>query len=100
MGTEWKRFWADLRRDYASLWPEFRNGLREAREQWRETAAEVRQGRQLDRRMRQRITGTASPTRRQWREVSRAILGEVREIEAAERRVLREFRDRRGREPE
>jgi hypothetical protein len=91
MGTEWNRFWADLRRDYAAVWPTMRNDLRQMREEWREMVAERRQDRQFTRRMKQRITGAENPTRRQWRKASRAILAEVHEIEAAERRVLREF---------
>jgi hypothetical protein len=43
------------------------------------------------RRMKQRITGAENPTRRQWRKASNAVLAEAREIEEAERRVLREF---------
>ena len=41
--------------------------------------------------MKQRITGAENPTRRQWRKASNAVLAEAREIEEAERRVLREF---------
>jgi hypothetical protein len=85
-------FWADLRRDYASTWPMMRNGFLEAREQWRELIAEIRQDRQLTRRMKERITGTRNPTRRQWRKSSRVVLDEVRELEGIERRIVREFR--------
>lgn len=84
-------FWADVRRDYASTWPMLLNGLREAREGWRDLTAEIRQDRQFTRRMKQRITGVENPTRRQWREAGNAVLTEAREIEEAERRVLREF---------
>lgn len=93
MGTEWNGFWADLRRDYASIWPTFRDGWGQVCEEWRELTAEMRQQRQLTRRMKQRITGVENPTRRQWRKVSRAILAEVHDLEAAERRVLRDYRD-------
>jgi hypothetical protein len=84
-------FWADLRRDYASLWPEIREGFRQAREQWRETTADRRQYKQFHRRMMQRATGLENPTRRDWRKASKAFIAEAREIEEAERRVLREF---------
>jgi hypothetical protein len=86
-------FWADVRRDYASIWPSMRNGFLEAREHWREIIAEIRQQRQLTRRMKERITGIRNPTRRQWREGSRVVLDEVRELEGIEQRVLREFRE-------
>jgi hypothetical protein len=85
-----RAFWADVRRDYARLWPELRDGLREMREQWRELLAEVRQGRQLDRRMWQRITGKPDPARRDRRHAGRAIDAETRELEAIERRVIAE----------
>jgi len=84
-------FWADVRRDYASTWPMLLEALREIREDWRDTTAEMRQYRQLTRRMKQRITGVDNPTRGQWRKASRALLEDAREIEEAERRVLREF---------
>ena len=93
METDRGTFWADVRRDYASTWPAMLDDLRSAREQWRELVAEIRQDRQLTRRMQQRITGSENPTRGQWRKASRAILAEAREIEDAERRVLREFGD-------
>jgi hypothetical protein len=92
----WDGFWSDLRRDYASLWPEFLDGLREGRELWREAVAEFRQDRQFTRRMKQRITGVDNPTRRQWRDVCKAYDTEAREIEQAERRVLREFDSNQG----
>ncbi len=91
MGTERDRFWADLRRDYASIWPTMRRELRAMREQWREMTAEMRQDRQLTRRLKQRITGLENPTRRQWRKTSSAVLDEIHELEETERRVLREF---------
>lgn len=94
MGTDWSRFWADVRRDYASVWPTMRSGLREMREDWWETVAMIREDRHWTRRLKQSITGVENPTRRQWRKASKAVLAEAREIEAAERRVLREFRDR------
>jgi hypothetical protein len=53
-------FWADLRRDYASTWPMMRNGFLEAREQWRELIAEIRQDRQLTRRMKRGSRGPAT----------------------------------------
>jgi hypothetical protein len=84
-------FWADLRRDYASMWPTVLREMRSAREQWRELTAQIRQDRQLTRRMKQRATGEKNPTRRQWRKASRAFAVEAREIEEAERRTLREF---------
>lgn len=87
-------FWAGVRRDYASIWPKMRKGFLEAREEWRELTAEIRQDRQLMRRMKERITGTRNPTRREWRRSSRMVLDEAREIEEAEQRVLREFRDK------
>ena len=87
-------FWADVRRDYASTWPEMRRAFAEMREGWRETTAAIRQERQFTRRMKQRITGVDNPTRRQWRRVSRAIDSETREIEEAGRLVLREFGDK------
>jgi hypothetical protein len=86
-------FWADVRRDYASLWPEMRRGLLEVREQWRELVAERRQYRQLTRRMWQRITGAPDPTRRERRRASRAILAEAAELEAIERRIVREHQE-------
>jgi hypothetical protein len=85
-----RAFWADVRRDYASLWPGMRASWREMREEWRETTAEHRQHRQLDRRMWQRITGKPDPTRRERRRAGRAIDAETRELEAIERRVLGE----------
>jgi hypothetical protein len=91
MERQYKGFWADLRRDHVALWQEVRDDLRTAREQCWEFIAEIRQGRQITRRMKQRITGVDNPTKRQWRNASRAVLGEVREIEEAQRRVLREF---------
>jgi hypothetical protein len=86
-------FWADVRRDYASIWPEMRRALAEMCEGWWDLVADIRQDRQITRRMKQRITGLENLTRRQWRETSRAMLGEIHEIEETERRVLREFRD-------
>ena len=88
---DWSTFWADVRRDYAAIWPDFRDLGREMREGWRGMVAEVRQERQFTRRMKQRITGVDNPTRRQWRHAGRALDAEAREIEEAERRVLREF---------
>jgi hypothetical protein len=67
------------------------NDLRSVREQWCAFIAEIRQGRQLTRRMKQRIARAENPTRRQWRKASRAVLAEVGKIEEAGRRVLREF---------
>jgi len=88
----WSGFWAQVRRDYASLWPEMRDSWRDMREQGRETTAEVRQARQFDRRIRQRITGLQNPTRQQFRRAARQIDAEVDELKAIERRVLREHR--------
>jgi hypothetical protein len=88
---QYEGFWADLRRDHVALWQEIRDDLRSAREQWWEMVADMRQGRQLTRRLKQVVTGVNNPTRRQWRTATRAILGEAREIEEAERRVLREL---------
>lgn len=50
-------FWADVRHDYATLWPQIRDSWREMREEWREMTAERRQYRQLTHRMWQRVTG-------------------------------------------
>ena len=60
------------------------------REQWRETTAEIRQRRQLDRRMKQRITGLANPTRRQFHIAAKPIDDELRELKRIERHVLRD----------
>jgi hypothetical protein len=91
MSRESRRaFWADVGRDYASLWPAIRGGWREAREQWRELVAERRQYRQLTRRMWQRVTGKPDPTRRERRRTQREILAEADELEAIERRVIAE----------
>lgn len=93
MSEEERRvFWADVRRDYAALWPEIRDSWREMREEWRETIAEHRQYRQLTHRMWQRITGKPDPTCRERRRAGRAILAEANELEEIERRVLREHR--------
>ncbi len=62
------------------------------REEGRETTAEIRQARQFDRLLRQRITGLQDPTRRQVRRAVRQIDAEVGELKAIERRVLREHR--------
>jgi|HubBroStandDraft_3_1064219.scaffolds.fasta_scaffold1353709_2 hypothetical protein len=70
--SRWSGFWAQLRRDYARLWPEMHDSWRQQREQWWETIAEIRQARQLDRGAKQRITGLHNPTRRQ---VRRALRG-------------------------
>ena len=96
MTRERRAFWADVRRDYAALWPEIRESWREMREEWRETTAEHRQYRQLTRRMWQRITGKPDPARRERRRAERAILAEADELEEIERRVLRERQDNRG----
>src|SRR5690348_9929389 len=97
MGRErYRGFWADVRRDYASLWPEMRAAWREVREEWRETTAERRQYRQLTRRMWQRVTGKPDPSRRERRRAERAIITEVDELEAIERRVLREHQENKG----
>lgn len=90
---DWSTFWADLRRDYAKLWPELLSAVREMRESWWDLNAEIRQGKQFTRRMKQRITGVDNPTKRQWRHASRALDAETREIKETERRVLREFGD-------
>ena len=87
---DWSTFWADLRRDYASLGTEIREGFGQAREQWRELIAVIRQDKQFHRRMMQRATGLENPTRRDWRKASKAFMAEAREIEETERRVLRE----------
>jgi len=88
---DWSTFWADYRRDCASVWPEMLAAGREIREAWWETVAMIREDRHWTRRLKQSITGMENPTRRQWRTASRAVLAEAREIEAGERRVLREF---------
>jgi hypothetical protein len=85
-----RAFWSEVRRDYASLWPQIRDGWREMREEWRELVAERRQYRQLTRRMWQRVTGKPDPTRRERRRTQRAILAEADELEAIERRVIAE----------
>lgn len=89
----YRGFWADVRRNYVSLWPEICTAWQEVREEWRETIAERRQYRQLTRRMWQRITGKPDPTRRERRHASRAILAEAAELEAIEQRVIREEQD-------
>lgn len=85
-------FWADVRHDYATLWPQIRDSWREMREEWREMTAERRQYRQLTHRMWQRVTGKPDPTRR----AERAIIAEADELEAIERRVLREHQENKG----
>jgi hypothetical protein len=91
MSRESRRaFWADVRRDYASLWPEIRDGWHEMREQWWELIAERRQSRHLTRRMWQLVTGKPDPTRRERRRTRHAILTEADELEAIERRVIAE----------
>jgi hypothetical protein len=84
-------FWADVRRDYAALWQEIRSDCRAAREQWWEMVAQIREDRHWTRRLKQVVTGVENPTRKQFRDVSRVMLSEAKEIEEAERRVLREF---------
>lgn len=63
------------------------------REQWREFIAQVRQSRQFDRRMKQRITGLENPTRRQFRKAAKPIDDELRELKRIERNVLRDHRN-------
>ena len=60
------------------------------REQWRETSAVIRQDRQITRRIKERITGLAEPTRKQFRQASNAIGDERAELEDIERRVVDE----------
>jgi hypothetical protein len=67
----WDGFWADIRRDYASTWPEFLAALRQIREGYWDMVAEMRQNKQFTRRMKQRATGVENPTRRQWRQALR-----------------------------
>ena len=85
-----REFWAEVRRDYVSLWPGTKRDFNAARDQWREFIAEIRQGRQLDRRMKQRITGLENPTRRQFRKAAKPIDQELRELKRIERNVLRD----------
>jgi hypothetical protein len=59
--SRWSGFWAQFIRDCAVSWREIRDSWREMREKGRETTAEIRQARQFDRRIRQRITGFAEP---------------------------------------
>jgi len=65
----WSEFWARFRRDCADSWRDIRGSWDRERDRWWETTAEIRQARQLDRRMQQRITGLHNPTRRQVRRV-------------------------------
>jgi hypothetical protein len=90
-----REFWSDLRRDRVSLWPGIQQDFADAREKWREFIAEVRQRRQLDHRMKQRITGVENPTPRQFRDAVKSIDGELRELKRIEQRVLRDERKRR-----
>ena len=90
-----REFWSGLRRDHDSLWPGIQQDFSDAREKWREFIAEVRQRRQLDHRMKQRITGVENPTPRQFRNAVKSIDGELRELKRIEQRVLRDERKRR-----
>jgi hypothetical protein len=75
----WDGFWADVRRDYAAIWPEFLATLRQVREEHWDLVAEMRANKQFTRRMKQRITGVDNPTRRQWRAACKALDAEARE---------------------
>lgn len=94
-GPNRREFWAEVRRDYASLWPGAKRDLHAVREQWRDLIAEIRQSRQFDRRMKQRITGLENPTRRQFRKAAKPIDDELRELKRIERDVLRDHRNSR-----
>ena len=69
--NRWRGFSAQLCRHWASLWPQVRADVQQMREEWLEVTAVKRQVRQLRRARRQRITGLASPTRRQVRRALR-----------------------------
>jgi hypothetical protein len=90
-----REFLSDVRRDSISLWPGIQQDFHEAREKWREFIAEVRQRRQLDHRMKQRITGVENPSPRQFRDAVKSIDGELRELKRIEQHVLRDERKRR-----
>ena len=90
-----REFLSDVRRDSMSLWPGIKQDFCDVREKWREFTAEVRQRRQLDRRMMQRITGEENPTPRQFRDAVKSIDAELRELKRIEQRVLRDERKRR-----
>jgi len=74
----------------AALGAEIRTGITEAREEWRDLVAEIREHRQLIRRMHQLITGKAAPTRQEVRQAERAILAEVEELQEIARRIIAE----------
>lgn len=82
----------------ATLREEIRTDFAEAREEWRDLIAEIREHRQLIHRMHQRITGKARPTRQEIRQAERAILAEVEELEQIARRIVAEH-DQEDREP-
>lgn len=92
----WRGIREEWRAARAEAIGEMRAARDEAIESWREMTAEIRQDRQITRRMWQRITGKPNPTRRERRDAERAILAEADEIEETARRVLREHRESEG----
>jgi len=80
--------WDGLRAEYRATFTDMRQEWQQAGEEWQETIAQIRQDKQLTRRMHQRITGKDSPTRREIRQVERAVLAELDELEAIGRRVI------------
>jgi hypothetical protein len=77
-----------------TLREEIRADFADVREEWQDLIAEIREHRQLIRRMHQGIIGQANPTRQEIRQAERVILSEIEELQAIARQVIAEHSQR------